>query len=165
MPREQEDFQNAVFQILEAVMFENWLRFYFIVEKSPPIADAGEDRALFLAVPEKGMERIRKDYPHLLPIVAAMNGQELSFTISRQAVCKFVVEHLDGKTMPRNAAAIVLDSQAFQTQMQLFHAWVQLHEQQLEENFLSFEDWRRIFLQWRESPGARELSEKLILSA
>ena len=33
MPEQQEQFQNAVFQVLEAVMFENWLRFYFITEK------------------------------------------------------------------------------------------------------------------------------------
>ena len=39
MPEQQEQFQNAVWQVLEAVMFENWLRFYFISEK--PDAPAG----------------------------------------------------------------------------------------------------------------------------
>ena len=34
MPKEQEQFQQAVVSILEAVMFENWLRFYFIAEKA-----------------------------------------------------------------------------------------------------------------------------------
>ena len=32
MPTPQEEFQNAVLRILETVMFENWIRFYFLTE-------------------------------------------------------------------------------------------------------------------------------------
>ena len=44
-------------KVLESVMFENWLRFYFITEKpDAPTAKDGQP-ALFIAVPVKGMVR------------------------------------------------------------------------------------------------------------
>ena len=164
MPQPQEDFQNAVWHVLEAVMFENWLRFYFISEK--PDAPAGPDGEvpLFLAVPEKGMERIAELYPHLQPLARDMNGQELSFESSQRAVCAFVLEHLDGKLMPRDTAGSIFNSSTFQVQMQLFNAWVQMHEDQLDQGFLEFGAWRKLFAQWRESPGAADLAGKLAMS-
>ena len=164
MPKAQEDFQNAVFTVLEAVMFENWLRFYFISEK--PDAPLGRDGqpALFIAVPVKGMERIGELYPHLLPMADEMNGREVDFETSRRTVCNFVLVHVDGKTIPRNMAGIVFESALFQVQMQLFNTWVQVHEDQLDENFLEFGAWRKLFTEWRETPAARELAEKLSLS-
>ena len=138
MPEQQEQFQNAVFQVLEAVMFENWLRFYFITEK--PDAPAGPDgeAPLFLAVPEKGMERIKELYPHLLPLAEDMNGREVDFETSRRAVCTFVLDNLDGKSLPKDMTSTIFESATFQVQMQLFNAWVQMHESQLDQGFLEF---------------------------
>ena len=165
MPKEQEDFQNAVNAVLEAVMFENWLRFYFISEKpDAPLARDGQP-ALFIAVPVKGMERIGELYPHLLPMAEAMNGREVDFATSQRAVCGFVLDHLDGKVMPRNMAGVVFESATFQVRMQMFNPWVQLHEEQLDERFLEFGTWQRLFAEWRQTPPARELMEKLSLSA
>lgn len=165
MPEQQEQFQNAVWRVLEAVMFENWLRFYFISEK--PDAPAGPDgeTPLFLAVPDKGMERIRELYPHLLPLAEDINGREANFETSRRAVCTFVLDHLDGKSMPKDMAATIFESATFQIQMQLFNAWVQMHEEQLDQGFLEFGAWRKLFGQWRETPGGRELADRLALSA
>jgi len=164
MPTPQEEFQNAVWQVLEAVMFENWLRFYFITEK--PDAPTGQDgeTPLFLAIPDKGMERIGELYPHLLALAQDMNGQELSFQASQRAVCAFVMEHLEGKSMAQNTAGTIFNSSTFQVQMQMFNAWVQMHEDQLDQGFLEFGAWRKLFMQWRESPGAAELAGKLAMS-
>lgn len=164
MPQLQEEFQSAVWLVLEAVMFENWLRFYFISEK--PDAPEGPDgeKPLFLAIPEKGMERIAELYPHLQPLALDMNGKELSFESSQRAVCSFVLDHVDGKTMPRDTAGTIFNSSTFQVQMQLFNAWVQMHEDQLDQGFVEFGAWRKLFNQWRESPGATELAGKLALS-
>lgn len=164
MPEAQEQFQNSVIAVLEAVMFENWLRFYFISEK--PDAPAGRDGqpALYMAVPVKGLERISELYPHLLPMAEEMNGKEVDFEASRRAVCNFVLEHVDGHNMPRDTAAMIFESATFQIQMQLFNTWVQMHEDQLDKSFLDFGAWRKLFAEWRETPGARELAEKLSLS-
>lgn len=164
MPEQQEQFQKSVLQVLEAVMFENWLRFYFITEKTEAPADENGEKPLLLNVPDKGMERIKELYPHLLPLAEAMNGKEVDFETSRRAVCTFVLEHLDGATLPRDAAAGIFESAAFQIQMQLFNAWVQMHENQLDQSFLEFGAWRKLFAQWRETPGARDLAERLSLA-
>lgn len=173
MPEAQEEFRNAVEQSLEAVMFENWLRFHFIEELPPDPAPAAGDapegteetERLCIRVPEKAMARIGELYPHLLPLAESMNGHPVDFEISRRAVCTFVLEKLDGKTMPRDMAAVVFGSATFQIQLQLFHAWVQLHEEQLDQGFQEFGAWRTLFGQWRATPGARELAEKLALAA
>ena len=171
MPREQQEFREAVEQALEAVMFESWLRFYFIEEVPPEAAkDDGEapeapEERLVIRVPEKGMARIGELYPALLPLAESMNGHEVDFETSRRAVCTFVLGHLDGKTMPRDMAAVVFGSSAFQIQLQLFHTWLSMHEDQLDQGFQEFGAWRTLFAQWRQTPGARELADKLALAA
>ena len=67
MPQEQEQFQKTVDQVLEAVMFENWLRFYFISEKPDAPAHEDGEAPLFMAVPVKGMERIVSSTPTCCP--------------------------------------------------------------------------------------------------
>ncbi len=140
-------FQNSVRQILEAVMFENWLRFYFITEQ--------EGNRLTLAVPEQGMARLKELHPHLVPLAEEVNGKEISFELSRQAVCTFVVTQIDGQAMPRNMADLVFDSSSFQLEMQLFNNWVQAHEDQLDAHFLDFAAWKRLFAEWRNSDKVR----------
>lgn len=136
-------FQLATRQILDVIMFENWLRFYFISEP--------EGGGLALAVPEQGLTRIREQHPQFMPLLEELNGREISFESSRQAVCTFVATQLDGKAMPVNMANLVLDSDAFQLEMQLFNNWVQGHEEQLDKHFLDFSTWKRLFTAWRES--------------
>ena len=171
MPDAQQEFRNAVEQALEAVMFENWLRFYFIEELPPEpgapagAADAGSPERLCIRVPEKGMTRIAELYPNLRPLAEGMNDHEVDFETSRRAVCTFVLDRLDGKTMPRDMAAVVFGSATFQIQLQLFHAWLQMHEDQLDRAFQEFGAWRTLFDQWRATPGARELAEKLAVAA
>ena len=164
MPKEQEQFQQAVVSILEAVMFENWLRFYFIAEKADADNVDGE-HTLYLAVPDKAMTRIREEYAHLLPLAESLNGKTASFENSQQAVCTFVVQHLDGKSMPRQMADMVFDSSSFQTRMQLFNAWVQMHEEQLEQTFMDFAQWRSLFAQWCETDKVKELAARLAAAA
>ena len=147
-------FQPAVQQILEAIMFENWLRFYFISE--------AEGGGLALAVPEQGVTRIREQYPQFMPLVEELNGQEISFELSRRAVCTFVAMQLDGKSLPVNTADSVLDSAGFQLEMQLFNNWVQGHEAQLDAQFLAFSTWKRLFAEWRNSDTVKAWAAGLI---
>lgn len=173
MAEERNEFHKAVEEALEAVMFESWLRFYFIEElpaKDKGAEDKGADapeagERLAIKVPEKGMARIAELYPNLLPLAESMNGHEVDFETSRRAVCTFVLSHLDGKTMPQDMAPVVFGSASFQIALQLFHTWLQLHEAQLDQGFQEFGAWRTLFAQWRSTPGARELAEKLALGA
>ncbi len=148
-------FADAVQKVLEVVMFENWLRFYFITEQPD------EPEKLFLTVPEQGMKRMRELYPHLSPLAEELNGREIDFDTSRTAVCTYVLTALEGRTIRRDMASTVFDSATFQTEMQLFNTWVQAHEAQLDKNFLDFGAWRSLFAQWRASDPVKELAAQL----
>jgi hypothetical protein len=139
------ELQQAVRQILEVVMFENWLRFYFLSE--------AEEGRLALAVPEQGLARIRELHPQLVPLAEELNGREISLERSRPTVCTFVAARLDGKATPVNT---VLDSAGFQLEIHLFNTWVQGHEEQLDKTFLDFSAWKRLFAQWRDSDKVKE---------
>lgn len=165
MAKQQEQFQQSVTQVLEAVMFENWLRFYFIEERPETVAHDEGETPLFLAVPEKGMARIKDLYPHLLPLAEEMNERLVDFETSRRAVCTFVLEHLDGASMPRDTAGAIFESATFQMRLQLFNTWLDLHEAQLDKDVLEFGAWRTLFAQWLETPGARDLVARLSASA
>lgn len=143
-------FASAVQQVLEAVIFENWLRFYFISEK-PDAADE-----LYVTIPEQAMQRIQELYPHLAPLAHSMNAKVIDFETSRTALCTFVATELDGKRMPTDMSAKVFDSTSFQTEMQLFNTWVQAHEAQLDKAFMDFGMWRSLFAAWRTSDAVKE---------
>ena len=157
MPGGTRNNSKTADQVLEAVMFEKLAALLFHREK--PDAHEGGEAPLFMAVPVKGMERISELYPHLLPLADAMNGKEVDFETSRQAVCHFVLEQMDGKTIPRDTAGMIFGSTAFQVRLQLFNAWVQMHESQLDQAFLDFGAWRKLFTEWTATPAARELGE------
>lgn len=158
MSTQSEIFAQSVQHILEAVIFENWLRFYFITEK--PLADTQED-ALYIAVPEQGMARMRELYPHLLPLAESLQGKEITFDVSRTALCTYVVTELDGKRIPRNMSDTVFDSSTFQMEMHLFNTWVQAHEAQLDKGFLDFTAWKNLFQEWRASEAVQEWTAQL----
>lgn len=151
----QAEFQKYVADILEVAMFENWLRFYFI-EENP------DDETLKLQIPVKSMERIGELYPALQPLAEKMNGNPIDFQISRDNVLSHIMNEMEGKVLPQGEAQRVLQSATFQTRLQLFHTWEQLHEDQLDSSFMEFGAWRNLFAQWRETAGARELEQKLL---
>lgn len=162
MPREQDKFQNAVSSVLETVMFESWLRFCFIMQK-----EDGDEDDLWLLVPEKALAKIGEMYPHLLPLARDLAGRKISFETSQQAICNFVSQSIDGdRSLPSTInAAVVLDSMTFQLKLNLFHTWLELHEDQLEAEFHDFSAWQTLFAQWQESPAARKLADQLALAA
>ncbi len=154
MSQQSDAFAKAVEIILESVMFENWLRFYFISEKP-------DQDELFLSVPEQGMERIKELYPSLLPLAELLNGKELTFDASRTAICTYVITEIDGKKIAQNMSDTVFDSSTFQVELQLFNTWVQSHEAQLDEGFLEFGAWQNFFSQWRATDEVKEFHLKL----
>ena len=103
----RNNFQNAVFQVLEAVMFENWLRFYFYYRKAGRARRAGRRGAAFLAVPEKGMERIKELYPHLLPLAEDMNAGKWILKPPAGPCARSCWTTLDGKSLPKDMTSTI----------------------------------------------------------
>jgi hypothetical protein len=156
MAQEQIAFGKALEQVVEAVMFENWMRFYFISEKLEAPKQENGESPLFMAIPEQGMARIQELYPHLYPMAVGINGKELDFSTSQQCICSFVAEHLEGKTMSSDLANMVLNSSTLNTELQLFNTWVQAHESQLDEGFSEFGMWKNLYAQWRGSDQVKQ---------
>ncbi|MCR5814644.1 MAG: hypothetical protein K6G15_09160 [Desulfovibrio sp.] len=165
MATEQEKFIYSVDRIIEAVMFENWLRFYFITPmQEEKNENQDNEEHLFVLIPEKAMKNIEKDYKDLWPMAQLMNNKEITFELSQKVICTYVVENIDGTIIPRDTAGSVMDSMAFQAQLQLFNTWIQLHGDQLEKGFVDFATWRSLFAQWKDSQPGKELQEKILLS-
>lgn len=154
MAMEQDVFQKAVADFLEVVIFENWLRFYFI-------ADMPDGESLEIRLSEKSLEQIRELYPSLYPLAYKMNDKPVDFETSRRAVLDHIIYELEGKDLAKGEAQKILQSSDFQTRLNLFHAWEQLHESQLDQGFIEFGAWKNLFAKWLQSPGAKELAKKL----
>lgn len=158
MPQEQERFQEAVNGMLEALMFENWLRFYFLQEEKRPGAD---EPVLRVIIPEPAMQRIRDRFTAYVPMAERMNGREATLELSRDAVCDFIRTTYEGTLIPRGSVASYFDSHAFQVGMQLFNVWVQAYEELLDATFHDFARWCEAFRTWRASEHGREVENRM----
>lgn len=137
----------ALSKIIETIMFENWLRFYFIHET--------EENDLIIRVPEKGMAQIEKHFPHLTKLAEALNNKVITHQSSMEAVCIHVASSF-ATTLPDSVVQEIFSSPQFQTEIQLFGTWVQSHEAQLDERFFPFGEWMDIFTKWRASDKVQE---------
>ena len=146
------DFDAAVARITEVVMFENWLRFYFIDE---------EDDTLVLKLPEKALEQIQKRYGNLHDLADRLNEREVDHQTSMNEVCLFVANDFSARGIPEEIASRVFDSPVFQLELQLFGSWVQSHEEQLDQGFMDFTAWQKGYREWRDTDEVREYSKKL----
>ncbi|MDL2316762.1 hypothetical protein LJC59_06750 [Desulfovibrio sp. OttesenSCG-928-A18] len=147
------DFTAAVSRITEVVMFENWLRFYFIDE---------QDDKLYIRLPEKAMQQLRSRYANLYGLAEYLNEMEIEHKTSLEAVCLFVSQQMDGGANSEGLIARVFDSLQFQVKLQLFGSWVQSHEEQLDSAFMEFSEWQRLFAQWLERDEVREYARQLM---
>ncbi len=155
------NFGKSIAKVLEVVMFENWLRFYFIHAEEHDEAGSKSEK-LYIQVPEQGVERIKTLYPGLYPLLDKINGREINFESSRSAVCEHVLTELDGKTIPKDSSGTVFDSSSFQVELQLFNTFVQAHEAQLDEGFMEFGAWQNFYSQWRQTDAVKEVALKMM---
>jgi hypothetical protein len=150
-------FAQAVERVSEVVMFENWLRFYFI--------DGESDDALFIRVPEQGMEKLKKNYPQLFGLAEQLNNGRIDHASSVREVCLFVAAEIDGRAIPEAMVQRVFSSPEFAVNIHLFSMWVQAHEEQLDKAFMEFSLWRSMFDEWLKSDAIREMVKELTQQA
>jgi len=146
------EFSKEVKSISEVLIFENWLRFYFISEE--------EDGKLFIRIPEKADMRIRENWPTLHSLAETINNKEITPETSREAVIMYISDELDGSQMKAGTAERVFSSTTFQFEMHLFGMWVEGHEEQLDTSFLDFGTWLSMFTEWKKSDKVKEYVEQ-----
>lgn len=146
------EIEAAVGRVAEVVMFENWLRFYFISE---------EDGRLLIRLPEKAMEQLKQRYKNFYDLAEMLNNEEIDHQHSLKAVCMFVSGGFDGRPLPDAVVSGVFDSPQFQLELQLFSNWVQNHEEKLDERFMEFSEWRKAFALWKETDEVKTYTKRL----
>jgi hypothetical protein len=152
MPQDLTIFEDAIQRVVDVVMFENWLRFYFIEEHGD---------ALRISLPEKSLEQLKTRYADYYDLADRLNNRDVDHQTSMSEVCLFITNDFSARRLPEDLAARVFDSPRFMLEMQLFGSWVQSHEEQLDQGFLEFNSWLERFREWRKSDEVREYSKKL----
>ena len=148
------EFDEAVNRITQVVMFENWLRFYFISEE--------KNGKLFIRLPENAMAQLKARYGAFHGLAERLNDREIDHQTSINEVCLFVAARIGGRGLSEQIVNQVFDSSPFQTELQLFSAWVRAHEEKLDERFIEFGDWLKQYELWKQTDEVEAYRKKII---
>ena len=138
-------FEKTVARVIEVVMFENWLRFYFIAD--------GEGDDLMMRIPEQAMKKIATLYPELADLAERLNNDIITHDSSMREVCLFVASAIKSSD---EVLQRTFSSNEFQMEAQLFNSWLQAHEAQLDAGFADFGTWCAMFKEWKQTPKVQE---------
>ena len=145
------NFSKQVRRVCEVMMFENWLRFYFIVE---------ENDKLFLRLPAEAEQRIQERYAFFSSLLLDLKDKEVTHENSLNSICIFVAANIESEQAGLKCENI-FDSPSFHAEMQLFGLWVQNHEDQLDAAFSEFKVWMQMFDEWKKTPKVQEYMQKM----
>lgn len=151
-----KDIRNAPNEVLDIMQFEHWLRFYFVEEV---------DGKLELRVPDKEMERIKDELPVMHSLVELLNNREITQQLCTETVCSFIAARLDGQKYPEGTITRVFDGKKFKLEMYLFSLWNRTHEAKLDEEYLFYPSWQKMFAEWKETDEVKQYIAKLTISA
>ncbi|NDV18547.1 hypothetical protein GO013_03825 [Pseudodesulfovibrio sp. JC047] len=147
--------KNAVKDTLEVFQFDQWLRFYFVVEK-------GEE--LWIEIPDDTLAEIKKDHPALYGFADMVNNAVTDYKRSQENVCSYVAARLDGQKYESTVLPQVFDNATFKVEMYIFNVWLKMHEKILDEDSLDFNGWLKIYTEWNALDEVTEYRSKLLNS-
>ena len=151
-----EDKKKALRDVSEIFKFENWLRFYFVIEQ--------DDDTLKLEIPAERLEAIQQAHPHLYDLAKLLDGGVIDYETSVKSVCSYVGSRLDGPKYTSTLITNTFDSREFKIEMYLFDLWIKGHEGYLDEAERSFGEWQELFEGWKNTEQVREYHQKLMVS-
>ncbi|MDR3641087.1 MAG: hypothetical protein P4L39_07170 [Humidesulfovibrio sp.] len=144
---------NAVADIAEVFMFEQWLRHYYAVEKNGKV---------LLEVSEDDVKSIYENEAHLASLLDMVNNQEISYEKCQTTVCAFVGARYDGSKYGPEVIAKAMDSKAFKVELYVFGVWMKGHESYLDERKMPFAEWREMYAGWNSLDQVKEYRKKLM---
>jgi hypothetical protein len=149
----KDTLADAVADIAEVFMFDQWLRHYYTVEK---------DGKILLEVPEEDVKSIYEHEAHLAPLLDMLNNTEISYEKCQTTVCAFVGARYDGSKYGDGVIAHALDSKRFKIEMYVFGVWLKGHESYLDERRMPFAEWREMYAGWNGLDQVKEYRKKLM---
>jgi len=147
--------KNAVKDALEIFQFDQWLRFYFVVEK---------DDGLMIEIPEDVLNQIHEDHPELHRLADLVNNAVTDYKRSQENVCAYVGARLDGQKYESTVLPQVFDNSTFKVEMYIFNVWLKMHEQHLDEEYMNFNGWLEMYDGWNSLDEVKEYRAKLVES-
>ncbi|MBC15726.1 conserved protein of unknown function [Pseudodesulfovibrio profundus] len=144
--------KSAIKDALEVFQFDQWIRFYYVVEK---------EKELWIEIPEAVLEGLKKDYPHLHPYADMVNELVTDYQRSQENVCSFIASRLDGQKYEQTVLPQVFDSSTFKVEMYIFNVWLKMHESHLDEEPMTFTEWLDMYEGWNSLDEVQEYRTKL----
>lgn len=141
MKPEHEKILDA---FLEALFFENWLRYNFLENTRE-----GADEIVKLRIPERDWELIRRKYPHLEELAAALDGKATEFETARQTLLHYLAALIARRHLAPETAATIVEAPRLAKELEQLHCW--LNMQPLELPQLEFDAWIGLFQDWKNS--------------
>lgn len=145
--------KNAVKDALEIFQFDQWLRFYFVVEK---------DDELWLKIPDDVMTTIKEEQPQMYRLADMCNNSMIDYKRSQENVCSYVAARLDGQKYESTVLPQVFDNATFKVEMYMFNVWMKMHESHLDEERMTFNEWMEMFEGWSSLDEVQEYRTKLV---
>ena len=148
----KSDFKQALKDVTDICKFEHWIRFYYLQKK--------EDQ-LYVDIPDEAMEFLQQEYSHLSGLAEKMNHIVITPEISQQILGEFIGSSLDGRVHDSQMVHSILSSKSFETEITLFHMWVDAHEDQLDDEVIDFQEWMKLFEAWKRTEKGQNMIQSL----
>ncbi len=152
----KSDFKKALKDVTDICKFEHWIRFYYLQKK-------GEE--LQVDIPDDSMDYLKNEYSELSKLAEKMNNVTITPEISQQVLGEFIGTSLDGAVHDSQLVHSVLSSKSFETEITLFHMWVDAHEDQLDDEVIDFQEWMKLFEAWKRTEKGQHMIQSLTGSA
>lgn len=151
--------RQATDNVMDVVMFEQWLRFYYTKELDTK--DENGSPNLTIDIPEAVLATVRQELPHLVGLAEMVQGHPLTYQSSCDSVCAFVATSMDGGQLPAGAVEKVFDSREYKIEHYLFNLWLSSHEAKLDETPSGYSEWRRMYAEWRATEEVKRYVDNL----
>ncbi len=146
------NIEKAVEDASRVLMFDQWIRFYYVTEK---------DGKMYISIPQEQLDKIEENFSQYHSFAELVNNDELTYEKSQATVCAFIGARFDGRKYDPSIMTKVFDSKQFKVEMYVFNLWLKGHESHLDENWLDFSDWMEMYGEWKKMDQVKAYLKKL----
>lgn len=126
-----DEMKGAMSALLNAVIFEQWLRFSWIEED--------EEGDFCIQIPAETVSELVEDYPDYEILIAQLNGTIVDADMACSAVLGYARAALGEQSLA------VLENHAFQNMVGRFHQWLNDNVETLDQEPKNFDQWCELF--------------------
>ncbi len=130
-PAVSDEMKQAMSVLVDAVIFEQWLRFSWIEED--------EEGDFCVQIPEATVKELEADYPQYKGLIAQLNGTIVDADMACSAILGYAHATLGEHSMA------VLDHADFQNMVGNFHQWLNDNVEMLDQEPKNFDQWCDLF--------------------